>query len=108
MKLTRYLHRAVGAAAAILLLVAGCSDPVAPLVEPYTGVNGLVVNPITFILPDNSIKTYTNLRIDFGKSSAEYMDAQDIQRAIRLENYTLERREVTVTLALPANASGPG
>jgi hypothetical protein len=96
------------AAIAALALMAGCSDPVDPSLETYNGTNGLVADPITFILPDNSVKSYRNLTIDFGKASMEYLDANDIQHAIRLENYTLEKREVTVLLPLPANANGTG
>jgi hypothetical protein len=95
-------------AAVMLLLVAGCSDPVAPAFQPYTGVNGVVLDPITFVLPNLSVKTYNNLRMDFGKPSVEFMDALGIQRAIRLEEHKHERRDVSILLPLPANANAAG
>jgi hypothetical protein len=105
MMITRILPLA---ALAVLALAAGCSDPVASTFQPYPGVNGLVIDRITFILPNTSTQTYDNLRMDFGKSSVEFMDALGIQRAIRLEDHLLERRQVSISLPLPANAAGPG
>ncbi len=90
-----------------LIIAGGCSPtPVDP--PTYSGNNGLVLSNITFTMVDNTTRTYETLVMTFGRSSMEYIDANEIQRGILMGDYVLERRDVELLLALPSNAKTPG
>lgn len=91
-----------------ILFLGSCDDPAPSGPQTYDGTNGAIVDKITFVLPDNSVKTYENLRMDFNVASFGFVDAARIQRAVSLADFRLERREVTLKLALPSNANKPG